>query len=78
MHGPGPRLVRPPGGVSRFRRRAAIRRMGEAITAEDAVGEPLRAGGPPEDAVGEPLRAGGSPEGAANEHPPRTRSAFKR
>ena len=56
MYGPDPRLVRPVGGMSRFRRRAAMPRMGEAITAEDAVGEPLRAGGPPEDAVGKPLR----------------------
>ena len=58
-YGPGPCLVRrPPGGVSRFRRRAAMPRMGEAITAEDAVGEPLRPDDLAEDAVGEPLRAG--------------------
>ena len=59
MYGPDPRLVRPVGGMSRFRRRAAMPRMGEAITAEDAVGEPLRAGGSPKDAVGKPLQADG-------------------
>ena len=48
---------RPPGGVSRFRRRATMRRGSWEITAEDAVGEPLRAGGLPEGAVGEPIRS---------------------
>ena len=41
---PKPAPGRPTEGVSRFRRRAAVRRGGWEIAVEDAVGEPLRAG----------------------------------